>query len=679
MFRIHSPIWETRHAVVRLVRIFCVVLSAALCHAQDQQPDLTQLSLEQLAKIEVTSVSRKKQKLEDVAAAVYVITQQDIRASGARNIPDLLRMVPGVDVAQITAHTWAISIRGFGDLFTDKVLVLIDGRSVYSPTTSGVYWDQQDVPLEDIDRIEVIRGPGGTIWGANAVNGVINIITKDAHDTQGGLITAGAGMNETADGLVQYGSKIQKAGAYRVFSSYSNLGSQTAADGTPGADGWHTLHGGFRSDWVLSQRDTLTVQGDLLSVREGETGSIVLSDAAFQQLTLTTKTTLSAGNLLERWNRTLSDHSDISLQVYFDRDNRAEPANPESRNNFDVDFHHHLAAGSRQDIVWGVGFLVTSDNIPPAIASSAIYMPQQRTDNLYSIFLQDEIRITNSLRLTLGSKLEHNAYTGVEYEPGAQLMWTPAKKHAFWLSVARAIRQPSRSDTDLQVDVATFPLDNGGTGVIRLAGDPDRDRRAEVLISYQAGYRAQINKQFSFDAVGFLNYYHHLQTQEPGAPFPVNPSPDMVFPLFFDDQAHAQTYGGEIFANWNVVSHWRISPSYSFIHMVVNPDPSSQDTTVAGTEQDTPRHKFSARSLVTLPHNLEWDAALYHVSSFLDVAVPSYNRVDTRIAWHFGEGTEFSVVGQNLLSPRHAEFTDAFFLNHTQIKRSVYGKVTWRF
>lgn len=668
-----------KHVKARAALVILIVFSVALCGAQDQQADLTQLSLEQLTKLEVTSVSKKKQKLEDVAAAVYVITQQDIESSGARNIPDLLRMVPGVDVAQNNAHTWAISIRGFGGLFTDKVLVLIDGRSVYTPTSSGVYWDQQNVPLEDIERIEVIRGPGGTIWGANAVNGVINIITKNARDTQRGLVTAATGMNNTADTLLQYGGKVGQAGAYRVFGSYSNLGNQSAADGMPAADGWHNFYGGFRSDWDLSKRDRLTVQGDLTRSIEGQTVSLILSNAAFQQATFNTKLAVSAGNLLERWDRTLSDHSDISLQAYFDRYNRGDDAvSPESRNTFDLDFHHHLAAGSRHDIVWGLGYRVTSDNLPPGF--SDIYVPQQRTDNLFSAFLQDEIRITNSVRFTLGSKVEHNAYTGLEYEPGGQLLWTPTRKQAFWLSVARAIRQPARDDTDLQVDIGAFPLNNGGIGVLKLMGD-DHDLRAEKLISYQAGYRRQIGKRFSLDAASFLNFYHSLQTAEPGAPFfASNPGPPhLVFPLSFESRAHAQTYGGEIFAGWSPTSRWRISPGYSFIHMVVNPDASSHDTTVAQTSKDTPRHKFSVRSQLALLHNVDWDVALYHVNSTGDGDVPAYNRVDTRVAWRVGEATEFSVVGQNLLSPQHAEFTDAEYLHHTQPKRNVFGKVTWHF
>jgi iron complex outermembrane receptor protein len=676
MFRIHFPLRGIRNT--GSAGVFCFVLSVTLCHAQDPQPDLTQLSLEQLAKLEVTSVSQKRQNIQDVPAAVYVITQQDIHASGARNIPDLLRMVPGVDVAQITAHNWAISIRGFGNLFTDKVLVLIDGRSVYTPTSSGVYWDQQDVPLEDIDRIEVIRGPGGTIWGANAVNGVINIITKPAKDTQGGLVVASAGMNQTADGLLQYGGKIGKAGVYRIFGSYANVGNQVAPDGTPGGDSWHNFHEGFRSDWELSKREKLTVQGDLLNISEGQTISTLLSNDFFQPAQFNSRAALSAGNLLERWERTLSDHSDIWLQAYFDRNVRQDPVNPANWDTFDLDFHHHLAAGSRQDIVWGLGYRVTGDNLAPGF--SGIYIPQRRTENLFSVFFQDEIRITNSIHVTLGSKLEHNIYTGFEYEPSAQMVWTPTKRQAVWLSIARAVRQPSRADSDLQVDVAAFPIDNNGDlGVLKIIGDPDHDKRDERLIAYQAGYRSQIGRRFSFDAAAFFNFYAQLTTVEPGIPFFANTPlpPHLVIPEFFDDQAHGQTYGGEIFANWKVASRWRISPGYSFIHMIVNPDPSSQDTTTVQNALDTPRHQFSVRSLVTLPYHLEWDASLHHVNATLDGDAATYNRVDTRLAWHFGEATEFSVAGQNLLSPRHSEFADTEYLIHTQVKRSVYGKVTW--
>ena len=637
--------------------------------------DLTQLSLEQLSKLEVTSVSKKKQHLEDVAAAVYVITQQDIRSSGARNIPDLLRMVPGVSVAQLDANIWAISIRGFGDRFGDKVLVLIDGRSVYTPTSSGVYWDQQDVPLEDIQRIEVIRGPGGTVWGANAVNGVINIITKPAKDTQGGLVTAAAGSGEVAQGLIQYGGKVQNKGAYRIFSSYSNMGSLTSADGTTAADGWHISHGGFRSDWDLTSRDKLTVQGDLLATSEGETINVVLANELPQQPTFNTRTVVGAGNLLSRWSRNLSNTSDISLQGYYDAYNRHEEGGFEGRKTLDLDFQYHLALGSRNDVVWGLGYRVTADDITPKFSKS--FVPPQRTENLFSTFAQDEIKITRRISLTLGSKFEHNAYTGFEYEPGVQLMWEPTKQQAFWASAARAIRQPARADSDIRIDVAPVPLDSGGFGLLERFGNPNR--KAETLLAYQLGYRAQVKRSLTLDITAFLNFYHHLQTSEPGPSFLSSDfsPPIVVFPLISSDRGHAQSYGTEFFFHWNVTHWWQISPGFSYLHMNAQADPSSQDD-LRGLDGDSPVHKLEARSTITLPHNLSWDCSLYHVDNLPDQGVNAYNRLDTQLRWRAGEYLEFSAVGQNLLTPLHSEFGDDTPL-HTQIKRSVYGKATWRF
>jgi iron complex outermembrane receptor protein len=644
--------------------------------ANSPQGDLTQVSIENLMNMEVTSVSKKEQKLSRAAAAIFVITQEDIRRSGTKSIPDLLRIVPGVDVAQLDANIWVISIRGFADRFADKVLVLVDGRSAYTPTSSGVYWDQQDVPVEDIDRIEVIRGPGGTVWGANAVNGVINIITKSAWATPGGFFAGGAGSGETTQELIQYGGKIGQRGSYRVFSKYFNVGNLTATDGTEAADGWHTSHGGFRSDWNVSSRDTMTVQGDLLGTSEGETINVVLSNALPQQPTFNTRTTVGAGNVLGRWNRTLVNNSDLSLQIYYDGYNRHEEGGSERRNTFDLDFQHHLGVGPRQDVVWGLGYRVTGDNLTPKYSKS--FVPARKTDNLFSGFVQDEIRLAESLWFTLGSKLEHNAYTGFEFEPSGQLVWTPTARQAIWASAARAVRQPARADTGIRIDANIIPLSNGGFGVVQISGDPNR--KAEELLACQLGYRAQVMKELSFDLATFLNFYHHLQTDEPGVPF-VTSSPlpaHTVFPEVSTDNAHGRTYGLEVFVNWDITRRWRISPGLTVRRMHIVPDASSQDTGVGGIAGDTPNQKFEIRSLLSLPHKLEWGATLYHVASLPDQGVPGYFRVDTRGAWRFGEATELSIVGRNLLTPRYAEFGDDAPL-HTLMRRSVYGQIEWRF
>lgn len=645
--------------------------------------DLAQTSLEDLMNIQVTSVSKKEQKLSQAGAAVFVISQEDIRRSGATSIPDLLRTVPGIHVAQIDANIWAISIRGFTDRYGDNVLMLIDGRSVYSPLTSGVNWDQQDVPLEDIDRIEVIRGPGGTVWGANAVNGVINIITKSAKATQGGLTSASAGSQESAQGLLQYGGTIGQKGAYRIFGSYGNVGNLPSPNGEAVADGWHKLHSGVRSDWDLSSRDTLTVQGDLFQSREGQTIDTLFSNDLPREAIIQDTITVGAGDILGRWNHTLANGSDMTLQFYYDGYHRVDRALSETRNTLDFDFQHHLTIGSRQEIVWGLGYRTTSDFTTGGYAVE--YDPAQRRDNLFSAFVQDDIRLTNSLSLILGSKFEHNSYTGFEYEPSAQLVWNMTNRQAFWASASRAIRQPSRADFDLDADVAVIPA-GGGSGVVELLGNPHR--KAERLHDFELGYRAQISKQLSLDVAAFSSYYYGLQTQEPLQPFyesagsPGAGALYLVIPFLFDDRAHAHNYGTEVFATWNVNRRWQVSPGYSYLQMHVAGDPTSQDPNAGAIAYESPKHQFQFHSLLNLTRRLEWDSAVYHVGQLVDGGsgtTPSYLRLDTRLGWRIGESLEFSITGQNLQSPAHAEYHDAFAVLHSLAQRSVIGKVTFRF
>jgi iron complex outermembrane receptor protein len=674
-------VYEEISSIRRVIRLLgCVLLLLLFClcpaaRSQAPQNDLADLRLEDLMNIEVTSVSKKVQRVSQTGAAIFVITAEDIRRSGALNVPDVLRMVPGVDVAQLDANIWVITIRGFSDRFADKVLVLIDGRTAYTPTSSGVYWDQQDVPLEDVERIEVIRGPGGTIWGANAVNGVISITTKVAKATPGGLISATAGSQESTEGLLQYGRNIGKIGAYRVFGKYFGTGSQRLPDDTPGVDGWHLLHGGFRSDLSISSRETATIQGDFVRTRENELLNVVLSNALPQQPTFVIRKDVSAGSVLARWTHVSASNSEISAQGYYDGYDRHEEGGYEGRRMFDMEFQDHARTDSAHDIVWGLGFRTTSDNLLPKYSKR--FDPSQRVDNLFTGFLQDEITLTDSLHLVVGSRLERNAYTGIEFEPGAQLVWSVAKGHAAWVSAARAIRQPARADTAIRIDVATVPVDPNSFGVVEIIGDPTR--KAEELIGYQIGYRAELSQRLSLDFTSFWNRYHHLQTDEPAQSFftSVPPPPHFVFPEISSDHAHARTYGAEAFANWNVTQRWRISPGYAFLQMRVRPDESSQNTSVAGVAGDAPKHSFQMRSQVSLPHRVDWDVSLYYVGALPDQGVTGYDRVDTRLGWRLGESFEFSVAGQNLLTPRHDEFGDDAPL-HTRPQRNVFVKIAWR-
>jgi iron complex outermembrane receptor protein len=667
-----------RSAAVQSV-LFGLVLGfpATPAWAQKVPADLTEIGIEKLMDIEITSVSKKEQKLFQAAAAIFVITAEDIRRSGAMSISDLLRMAPGVEVAQVDANAWAISIRGFNERNSDKVLVLIDGRTVYTPSFSGVYWDQQDVPLEDIERIEVIRGPGGTVWGANAVNGVINIITKNAQATLGGLLSARAGSEQKGQGLIQYGGKIRQDGAYRVFGNFFNIGNSSSAVGGQAADGWHLAHGGFRSDWNLSPRDALTVQGDLYNSGEGQTITELFSNEQFLQRTLNDKVTVGGGNILGRWRRTLENGSDMSLQIYYDHYNRHEQGWRDIEGIFDLDFHHHLRIGSRHDVVWGFGYRVSSDRFTPGYDTT--FFPPQRTDNLFSTFFQDQVKLTKVLSFTLGAKFEHNAYTGFEYEPSAQLAWTPTERQTFWVSAAKAIEQPSRSEKGIRMDVATIPLQDGTLGVLTRFGNPQV--KAEQLHDYEAGYRVAIRQQLSWDVAAFSSYYQSLGTSEPRDPFfALNPQPPhLVFPLVNANNARAHTYGGEVFANWSVTSRWRISPGFSIIRMRVSSSPLSKDTGAEKQEGDSPKHRFQIRSFLSLPHNLEWDSSLYWVGGFPDGDIPPYARLDTRLGWRWGESAELSLAGQNLLQLRHSEFENAGAVLRTMVQRSVYAKITWRF
>jgi iron complex outermembrane receptor protein len=655
--------------------LLCFSLSKGL-PAQTQSPDLAGESLEELMNTQVTSVSKKEQKLSTTPAAVYVISQEDIRRSGASNIPDLLRMVPGVEVAQIDGGHWAISIRGFTDLFSDKVLVLVDGRSVYRPTFAGVSWDEMDMPLENIERIEVIRGPGGTVWGANAMNGVINIITKSSLDTRGGLVTANAdaGSQSNAGGLLQYGGLIGSSGAYRVFEKYSNTGNAVSAGQLPAADGSHGFHEGFRTDWNLSRRDSLLVEGDVVQTQGGES---LLNIPITAQLPLT-KTFVSpmkysSGDVLARWNHTTASGSDISLQLYDDYYVKRDFGARESVNTIDLDFTDHIAAGSRQDLVWGFGYRSAASTLSEGYYTS--FQPPQRTDHIASTFLQDEIRLTGSLSLTVGAKFEHNSYTAFEFEPSAQLAWSMNRRHTFWISAAKAIRQPARRDSGIDADFQVLPLGNGSFGVLTSVGAATV--QPEQLRDFEIGHRAQINRRLSVDSVVFLSYYNQLATYEVGNPFvdSTDATPHVTFPVVENFVGRAHNYGVEFFATWNVNRRWKLSPGFSALHMNLL-DPAGATTDV--TEGSNPKHTFEVRSALNLRRNLEWDASLSRVGA-LAAGVPAYLRLETRLGWRFGESLELSLAGNNLLSPAHAEFTDEDFIAHTLVARTVSAKITWRF
>jgi len=622
--------------------------------------------------MQVTSVSKKEQKLSKTGAAVFVITQEDIRRSGVTNIPDALRLAPGVDVARVDANRWAISIRGFNDQHGNKVLVLIDGRSVYSPSFSGVFWDMVDVPLEDIDRIEVVRGPGGTMWGANAVNGVINIITLSSSATQGGLISAGSGSEDRGDGLVQYGGQIGQDGSYRIFAKYFDVGNSVFPNGQQAADGWQAGHAGFRSDWDLSPQDSLTVQGDFLKTDESETNTLLFANALPLVETFNEGITATAGNVLARWNHTLNNGSQMSLQVYEDYSRHFEQGFLDGEDTVDLDFQHHIRLGARNDVVWGLGArLIDTDY---GAGYSFTILPNHRLDYLFSAFFQDELKLSSSVSLTLGSKGENNSYTGFDYEPSLQLVWAPSDRQTLWISAARAIRQPSALDNGLEDYASAIPF--GSTfAILKTMGNPRI--QAEQLRDIEAGYRAQPGKRVTVDLTAFGGMYRDLESLEAQAPYVLiqNSVPFLILPYIFDNSAAAHTYGGEFSSNWRVTNRWRTGAGYSYFHMNLRGSPA-----VVSPPGQSPDHQFQVKSLLDLPHHLEWDSTLEFVSHLPAMNIPAYARLDSRIGWRIGEFIELSLVGQNLLTPRHAEFSSGVYPTaYTFVERSVFGKVTWRF
>jgi iron complex outermembrane recepter protein len=584
-----------------------------------------------------------------------------------------------VDVAQIDSNQWAVSIRGFNGLYSNKVLVLIDGRTLYVDSFSGVFWDQVDAPLEDIDRIEIIRGPGGTVWGANAVNGVINIITKSSADTKGGLVTAGGGSREPAAGLVQYGGDVGSVGAYRVYGRYFNIDNSAYPGGSKAADGWHSSQAGFRSDLSPTSSDTFSFQGGFIGSEGGATSSVV-NLAPLALATLNNPLINTSGDVLGRWVHTLTNGSETSLQVYDTDMGRQESRVKIANNTLDVEFQQHLTAGSRHDIVWGLDYRHSNDSLRPAASNALQVTPPVKRDNLTTAFLQDEIRISESVFLTLGSKFEHNGYTGFEFEPSAQLVWTASDRHSLWASASRAFRQPDHVDTGVLFDQAIASVPGAGSALVTVNGNPNI--LAEHLNDFEAGYRGQATRRLSLDVTGFLSFYSSLESTEPQTPFVTfsEGSPLLVLPLQFANLGHATDLGMEFFANWSVTSSWRISPGYSFLEMKTGIDPGSHDTSNALIPGNSPKHQPQMRSLLNLRKNVELDTSLKFVSRLTSQNVPGYARLDTRVGWRPGEAIEFSVVGQNLATPRHIEFIDnsGFFIA-TEVERSVFGKITWRF
>ncbi len=639
-------------------------LSARL--AAEDQRDLTTMSLEELAQTKVTTVSKTEEPRFQTPAAIHVVTAEDIERSGATSIPEALRLSPGVHVARIDSDQWAVGIRGFTSRLARSQLAIMDGRTLYNPLFAGTYWEAQDTLLEDVERIEIVRGPGGTLWGANAVNGIVNIVTRDTADTHGGFVSAGGGNEEQAFVRARYGGAIADKGSYRVYGKYFRRDSAFHAT-TDGYDGWHMAQGGFRTDWKLQADDRLTVQGDAYSGRVGERATLSFYERPFLR-TVEEDAPLSGGNVTARWAH-LVNGSALTVNTYYDRTNRKEPNFRESRDTFELDVQHQLRLGERQRVLWGLGYRLSDGRGQGN--ETLTFNPPDRTDHIFSVFVHDEVSLVpDRLRLSVGSKLERNQYTGFEVQPSARVIWSPGVRHAVWAAASRAVRTPSRVERDLALSVAlspTLPL------FARVIGN--EGFTSEKTWAYEAGYRIQPADRLSQEAAAFHDRYGDLTSLEQDRPFLEDGR--QVLPYRFANMLRGRSSGVEITSIAHLTSRWRVSAEYSYLSLRLETAPGSTDTTsVPSTEGSSPRHMARAWSSWSLPGHVDLHLAFRWIDELPAQKVPAYSELDGRVGWQLVPRLELAVVGQNLLHARHAEFGGS--PDPAQIERSVYAEARWR-
>src|SRR6266705_5178846 len=617
-----------------------------------QRPDssltaeaLKKLSIEQLMNLQVTSVSKRPERLSQTASAIQVITQEDIRRSGAASLAEALRLAANLQVAQIDSRQWAISARGFNGTTANKLLVLIDGRTVYTPLFSGVFWDVQEVPLQDIDRIEVISGPGATLWGANAVNGVINVITKDAKDTQGFLLSGGGGTEQHGFGTVRYGAALGSHVRARIYGRGFDRDATAFPGGQDAADDWHLGQGGFRMEWEASSASRVTLQGDLYDGRIGQPSPA-------------TDIVVSGGNVLAKWSHTISEKSSLAAQLYYERTHRDIPGIfGEDLDTYDVDLQHSARLAARHDVVWGLGYRNINDRV--ANSSLLAFLPAHVARQWFTGFVQDEIALVpNRLHVALGSKIEHNDYTGFEIQPSGRVNWALSPSGTLWAAVSRALRTPSRIDREFFAP---------GQPPYLLAGGPGF--HSEEELAYELGYRHQ-RGALALSLAAFYNRYYGLRSVE-------QVNPPAAFPIVIGNGQDGESFGAEGTVEYWLTSRWRLRAGYTELRVHIWPNPGSTDTSRGAAESQAPDRQFLLKSSVDLPAHLRLDAGFRAIGDITRQQVPAYAELNAKLTWQPTSKLDLSLVGQNLLHRRHAEFGAPAV--RREIERGAYGAVEWRF
>lgn len=676
------PFWITRLAVTSLLLTTQTVLADSAAAL-----DLTELPLEDLMNIQVISTARQAQPLADAASAIFVITQEDLRRTGVTSIPEALRMVPGMQVARIDANKWSVTARGFNGRLANKLLVLIDGRTVYTPTFSGVYWEVQDLLLEDIERIEVIRGPGASLWGANAVNGVINILTKYAADTQGGLVSLTVGDEERAILGLRYGSQVGDDVHYRVYGKYLERDDLVDERGDDADDNWDLQRGGFRLDWDPTSSHVVNIQGDIYGGSMDQNVTIPTLTPPFKQFQ-TDNIQTSGGYLQGRWEFTQSLTSRFQLQTYYQREERKELLSREERNIIDIDLQHNVSWGEHQDIVWGLGYRYTRDDFESTVLST--FSPTNRDNSLFSGFFQNTLRLLDErVAITFGSKVEHNDFTGWEFQPSLRGLWAPYPTHRLWAAVSRAVRTPSRIEYDSRLNLFTA-LPSPPTNLpVLFTINGNRDYKTEKLIAYELGYRFFPNNTTSLDMTVFYHDYNDLLSfKAADTPFAEIGSngPYLVFPNFFDNASKGHLIGLELAANWRPIHDWQLHLAYSYLKPEFTLKRGLEE---ADTNSIAPSHQVSLRSSHDLRDNVTVDLWLRYVDNLPNlftftqqlggIDIDDYVALDIRLGWQPIRNVELSLVSANLIDSTRLEFVQELYSFPTQVERSIYGQIKWLF
>lgn len=670
---------EKQAKYLKILIIFCIFsVFSVISQAEEFQDNLIDLSLEQLMEIEVTTASKIEVKLFDTPAAVYVITAEDIRRSGVRSIPDALRIVPGVDVAQINSNEWAVSIRGFNDSFANKLLVLVDGRNVYTPMFGGVVWSDLDALISEIERIEVIRGPGGAVWGNNAVNGVINIITKNSKDTKGNFVEGGGGNQQRGFVNLRHGGEVSDIGSYKIFANYFNRDSLESTTGGSNNDNWQSGRAGLRFDLDPTDRDELLLTANFFATDFNRNITVATTTPDTFE-TFKSDSDNYGFDMQALWRRQLGGDSYLDFQIYYEHINRdLEGITKIKRNTIDMEMLHRIPFSyhGAHDLIWGLNYRFYSDDV----ASSEIFsLTEPKANiNLFSGFIQDQVSYFNDkLVVTLGSKFEHNDFTGFEVQPNFRVLVSPNEKNRFWASISKAVRVPARIDDSVRFLVSTvtdpvtgLPVEN------QIFGNPDL--LSETVWAFELGYRTTPYEWVNLDIASYINLYKNLNVAVAQSPL-FNPGdPSIILPFEFENDQDGKTYGIEIASTFTPYDFWKVRFNYTFFDIDLDLQ-TSDPVIIRFPEGTSPKHKFAIQSFLNLPHNFEFDSTLYWVDELEEFDIGDYTRLDVRLGYTPVKNLSFSIVGQNLLQKEHQEFGNSFIGDSAEIERSFIGSVRWDF